>query len=79
MAEPIEHQTEIEEDAYALDGDLVEAIIDAVDNTNRRKLLRLLDPLHAADIADLLEQISDKRRSALVELWGKKCGDRSRA
>ena len=72
MAEIVENPNEIDDDAYLLEAETVDAILEAVDAGNRRKLLRLLDPLHAADIADLLEQISDKRRTALIDLWGKK-------
>ena len=29
----------------------------------------LLDPLHPADIADLLEQVSDAIRAGILQLW----------
>lgn len=58
------------EDAYALDTSLVDEIRQAVNDGSRPGLLDLLEPLHAADIADLLEQLSPNMREALVELWG---------
>ncbi len=59
------------QDAYALNADTVDAILAAVEAGSQEQLLRLLEPLHEADIADLLEQISDRERRALLEIWGK--------
>ncbi len=36
----------------------------------RDELISLMEPMHAADIADLLEQISSADRYALIELYG---------
>ena len=58
------------EDEYALDAVLVDAILAAVEIGSKDRLVTLLDPLHAADIADLLEQIRPGERTRLVELWG---------
>jgi len=58
-----------DDDVYALDQDVVETILDAVEAGDQQKLLALLEPLHAADIADVLEQISRSERAALIELW----------
>ena len=60
-----------EEDAYVLDRRDVAAILYAVDINNREKLLDLMDPLHAADIADLLEQINAFDRTRLIHLYGR--------
>ncbi len=54
---------------YGLDEERVEAILDAVEAQDVSRLDRLLAPLHAADIADLLEQIGPARRRALLRLW----------
>jgi magnesium transporter len=62
---------EREEDEYGLDPRLVEAIRDAVEDGNEEAVDQLMAPLHAADIADLLEQISSSQRTALVKLWSK--------
>ena len=70
MAEPqIDDATE-QEDAYALDTEVIEAIRAAIAEGSRRDLIAQLTPLHAADIADLLEQLTSPNRQALLELWG---------
>jgi len=58
------------EDAYALDAEVIEAIQTAVTNGARRDLLAQLTPLHAADIADLLEQLKPADLQAMIALWG---------
>ncbi|MGL4279027.1 MAG: magnesium transporter [Albidovulum sp.] len=58
-----------EEDEYSLDPRLVEAILEAVEQGNAGAVDTLMEPLHAADIADLLEQIGGSERQALVKLW----------
>lgn len=49
--------------------DQVGAVLDAVQARDLKVLSMLLDPLHAADIADLLEQISPADRKELLSLW----------
>ncbi len=58
-----------DEDRYELGRDAVARIIYAVDNGDREMLLAEMEPLHAADIADLLEQISAFDRRRLLELY----------
>ena len=53
-----------EDNAYVLERKDVSAILYAVDIEDRAQLTKLMEPLHAADIADLLEQDTDR---ALVE------------
>ena len=60
-----------DEDAYALDRRTVAAILYAVDVDDREKLIELMEPLHPADIADLLEQINSYDRSRLICLYDK--------
>ncbi len=60
-----------DEDAYALDRKTVAAILFAVDVDDRAKLIELMEPLHAADIADLLEQINPYDRTRLIRLYDK--------
>ena len=58
-------------DAYALDGGLraeLKALVAAGDVAG---IDALMEPLHAADIADLLEQVSDGERAAWLALWSK--------
>ena len=70
MTDPDQIAVPKDEDAYALDLSLVEAIKSAVETGSQSRLAGLLDPLHAADIADLLEQISPTDRQSLIALWG---------
>jgi magnesium transporter len=56
-------------DDALLDARRVDAIKDAVAAEDAARLDGLLEPLHAADIADLLEQISPSARRDLLRLW----------
>ena len=58
-----------DEDAYSLDRKAVASILYAVDIDDREKLVELMEPLHAADIADLLEQINSYDRARLIRLY----------
>lgn len=60
------------EDDYGLNTSLVDAVLQAVESGSQPRLLALLEPLHEADIADILEQISPAEREALLALWGRK-------
>jgi magnesium transporter len=62
------HDAEADDD-YALDRRIVTQILFAVDMEDRDRLTALLEPLHAADIADLLEQINAYDRMRLVRLY----------
>ncbi|MEL7115957.1 MAG: magnesium transporter [Pseudomonadota bacterium] len=59
-----------EEDRYELDKTTVRAIVEAADAGDAAALGALLEPLHAADIADLLEQVQPDAREAVVRLYG---------
>jgi magnesium transporter len=64
--------TSPEDDAkqtYELDTKTVSAILEAVEIEDQEKLTELMAPLHAADIADLLEQVNSSERSRLVRLY----------
>ncbi len=69
------HEIKLEEDrdsahdVYALDGGLRAQLKRAVAYRDVRAIDALMEPLHPADIADLLEQISSGEREALLELW----------
>lgn len=71
MAEERSNEHEREEEDYRLDGDLVDRITDAADSGEAERLAALLEPLHAADIADLLEQVSPAERRDILRLWGR--------
>ena len=67
MAEPAEEPRE--DDGYALDRDLVTEVLDALEAGDIAAIDALMEPLHPADIADLLEQIDARDREALVRAW----------
>ncbi|TNF16923.1 MAG: magnesium transporter [Rhodobacteraceae bacterium] len=71
MAEALAEEHDREEEDYRLDGEVVEAILDAAEQGDAERLSALLEPLHAADIADLLEQVSGSERRAILRLWGR--------
>lgn len=72
MSEPVAFEPETaEQRAYEIDSVLVEAVLHTVQAEDRNALVELLEPFHAADIADLFEQIGAKERSAFTALWGK--------
>ena len=58
-----------DEMSYVLERKDVSAILYAVDIDDRDQLTRLMEPLHAADIADLLEQINAFDRARLIRLY----------
>ena len=57
-------------EAYMLDRKAVAAILETVEANDQAHLTQLMEPLHAADIADLLEQIDEDDRAALIRLYG---------
>jgi len=58
-----------DQEAYLLDRKRVASILYAVEIDDSAKLTELMDPLHPADIADLLEQISSFERAKLIRLY----------
>ncbi|EDZ47042.1 magnesium transporter [Rhodobacterales bacterium Y4I] len=58
-----------QDDAYHLDRKLVAQVLEAVEQGDQRTLTSLLEDLHAADIADLLEQIDSAERTRLIHLY----------
>lgn len=62
-------EPEEEQEAYVLGKRDVAAILYAVEIDDRDKLIELMEPLHAADIADLLEQITSFERTRLIRLY----------
>ncbi|MEI4261862.1 magnesium transporter [Roseovarius sp. D0-M9] len=58
------------DDAYELKPDVAARIIHAVDNEDRTQLIAEMEPLHPADIADLLEQVNAFDRRRIIELYG---------
>ena len=60
-----------EEGDYELDLDTIRPVLAAIVAEDAEALSTALDPLHAADIADLLEQLATDERVALVRLYGR--------
>jgi magnesium transporter len=58
------------EDDYALHNKVVSAAIEATDAGDRASLMHVFEPLHPADIADLLEQVDADDRTAILQLAG---------
>ncbi|MFZ1725886.1 MAG: magnesium transporter [Albidovulum sp.] len=69
MAETEDEVIDRDEDEYILDSRVVDAILDAVEAGDTAAIDALMEPLHAADIADLLEQIGSADRAGLIALW----------
>ncbi|MBN8630626.1 MAG: magnesium transporter [Rhodobacterales bacterium] len=67
MSDEREERPERDEDAEA--AERLEAVLQAVEAGDAASLEALMEPLHAADIADLLEQIGSADRQALLKLW----------
>jgi len=73
----VEEQTEdrkVESDAlddlYGLSTDVVNAVEEALEQGEDETVRTLLAPLHAADIADLLEQFTSGQRESLISIIG---------
>ncbi|WP_444668227.1 magnesium transporter [Cereibacter changlensis] len=58
-----------DDELQGLTGRRVDLILDAVEARDTDALSGLLEPLHPADIADLLEQIGPVERRGLLTLW----------
>lgn len=71
MAEQDDDIVERDEDDYGLDPKVIDAILDAVTAGDTATIDKLMEPLHAADIADLLEQIGSSERARLLKLWSR--------
>jgi magnesium transporter len=71
MTENTAIEEERADDAYVLDRGMVAAVLEAVEQGDSRRLAELTAPLHPADIADLLEQISESDRHRLIRLYGR--------
>ncbi len=71
MTDAQEIELDRDEDEYALDEKVVSAILAAVGAGDAGAIDALMEPLHAADIADLFEQIGSSDRAALLALWSR--------
>ena len=69
MTEPREAETNATEDDFRLSQQDLEAIGKAIDDEDSPALDALLEPVHAADIADLIEQLTPARRREFLNLY----------
>jgi magnesium transporter len=58
-----------DDEVFGVSERLFDAVLDAVEAEDAGRLDGLLDPLHAADIAALLGQLTARDRRALLTLW----------
>jgi magnesium transporter len=70
MAQAPVEQAETSRNDDAVTHETVMEILAAVEAADQDRLLELLEPLHEADIADVLEQIDRNERRAFIALWG---------
>ncbi|PID36731.1 MAG: magnesium transporter [Rhodobacterales bacterium] len=71
MAEEFHGDVALEEGDYELDRSVLRPVLQALAAGDAKALGAALDPLHPADIADLLEQIDPAERAHLVQLSGR--------
>lgn len=69
MTDPRPRDSEYADDDFAPNRALVNEIEAAIDDDDHVNLDELLEPLHAADIADLIEQLSPQRRREFLRLY----------
>ncbi len=69
MGADVNEAVEDARDTYALDKSLRSALRDAVEAQDATAIDALMEPLHPADIADLLEQVTSSEREALLTQW----------
>ncbi|GAA0291129.1 magnesium transporter [Rhodovulum strictum] len=68
MNDEVIDKTAADEDGFALDNRTVSAVLLAVAAGDGARLGELLEPMHSADIADLLEQVDSGRRREILLL-----------
>ena len=70
QTETIDRAEDDTEDDYALRNRVVSAAKSAAEDGDRERLLEVFEPLHPADIADLLEQVDTEDRTKILQLAG---------
>ena len=58
-----------DEDEFVPTREVIDQIRDAIDAEQQSRLDELLEPMHAADIADVIENLSTSRRRQFLTLW----------
>ncbi len=69
MSEHREAETDSSDDEFQLSRQDLDAINKALDDADGPALDALLEPMHAADIADLIEQLTGPRRREFLQLY----------
>ena len=69
MSDQILEHEDHEEEAFGVTDRLVEEVIEAVDASDAAALDALLDPLHPADVAHVIELIDPRERRDLLSVW----------
>ena len=64
-----EHPDLDEDEAFGVADRVVNDVLEAVEAQDANAVEALLEPLHAADVAHLIEQIDQRDREALLLLW----------
>ncbi len=64
-----DNTTTPEDEAFGITDRFLADVLDAVDAGQGEAVAALLDPLHAADVAHLLEQIDAKKRRDVLTVW----------
>ncbi|MFV0332658.1 MAG: magnesium transporter [Tropicimonas sp.] len=71
MVEEIAEEAGRDDDVNALRRDRDRKILLAVEQGDSAELSRLLDQLHPADVADIMEQVGERTRNLLLQVWGR--------
>ena len=58
-----------EDEVFGINDRVVAGVLEAIDDRNVEAITALLDPLHPADIAHLIELIDARQRRELLTLW----------
>ncbi len=67
MADELENP--VEDEAFGVGEGLLADVVDAVEASDSDAIEELLDPLHPADVAHLIEQVDARKRRDLLEVW----------
>ena len=60
----------VQDHSYRLFPELVANLVESVASGDRIAFNTLIEPLHEADIADLLEQVDPEQRKLIIDFWG---------
>lgn len=58
-----------DDEAFGITDRIVSDVVDAVNIGDTTLVAQLIEPLHPADVAHLIEQLDGRHRSALLDIW----------